>query len=596
MHDFFNGVAARVAEISQLDAKELASYLEVPPDAARGDIALPCFRLAAKLKRPPAQIAAELASNVGEMELFSRVEATGPYLNFFVNRQAFALAAMNAVKEFTATDVVDNIGEGKTVVIDFSSPNIAKPFTVGHLRSTVIGNALANIHEALGYRTVRINHLGDWGTQFGKLIVAWEKWGSESELSKDAVKHLFDLYVKFHDEAKSDASLEDAGRAAFKLLESGDEKAVASWRRFSEVSLEEFNRIYDRLGVRFDSYAGEAFYNDKIQDVVELLRQKGLLRESQGAQVVPLEEPNLPACLILKSDGTSIYQTRDLAAAIYRKKTYDFDLALYVVGSPQKIHFRQVFAVLRRAGFDWADRCIHVDFGQIRLKANVVGPEKDRFYSRPRAVSGTDADEMPRGSVTTKMSSRTGNVVFLEDVLERSVELARDIIKEKNPALENKEEVAEAVGVGAIVFSDLSSKRVKDIDFDWDEVLNFDGETGPYVQYACVRLSSILERFGREVPEAFDPAKLTTDEDLAVLKLLARFPETLARAAEEYEPSIITRYLLDLAGTFNYYYRRHHVLVDDDATRAARINLVAAARKVFKRGLAILGVPSPEKM
>ena len=452
-------ISEKIAEIVDLDANTIVDKIEIPPKSDMGDFAFPCFILSKVMKKAPNLIAVDLAEKINKDNL-EKVEALGPYLNFFLDKSAFGKQVLEGVLQAGENYGNSNIGEGGNVVIDFSSPNIAKPFHVGHLFSTAIGNALYRMYNSQGYNSVGINHLGDWGTQFGKLISAYKRGVDEEALEKDAIKELLRIYVKFHDEADIDPSLEDEGRAYFKKLEDGDEEAVALWKKFRESSLKEFQKVYDRLGVKFDSYNGEAFYNDKMDVVVQELKEKNLLTESNGAQVVNLDEYNMPPCIILKSDWATIYATRDLAAALYRKKKYNFVKSLYVVGGPQALHFKQVFKTLELAGNEWAKDCTHVSFGLVKF-----------------------ADR--------KLSTRKGEVIFLDDLLKESVNKTLEIINEKNPNLENKEEVAEKVGIGAMVFTYLKNSRDKDIVFDWNDMLSFEGETGPYVQYTyCLLYTS----------------------------------------------------------------------------------------------------------
>ena len=460
--DYKKKIAELIKEHVDLDLDKIEGLIEIPPRPEMGDYAFPCFQLAKVMRKAPNMISGELAENINK-EGFEKVEQLGPYVNFFVDKGVFSKNTIEKVLEEGDNYGASNIGEGKNVCVEYSSPNIAKPFHVGHLFTTAIGNALYKMYKKEGYNAIGINHLGDWGTQFGKLISAYHRWVDEEALEADPIKELLRIYVKFHDEAEKDPSLEDEGRAYFKALENGDPEAEALWKRFRDLSLKEFERVYDILGVNFDSYNGEAFYNDKMDVVVNELKEKKLLVESNGAQVVMLEDYNMPPCIVLKADGASIYATRDLAAAMYRKKTYDFYKSIYVVGTPQALHFKQVFKVLELAGHEWANDCVHVGFGLVKF-----------------------ADR--------KLSTRKGEVVLLDDLIRESVEKTLEVINEKNPELENKEEVAKKIGVGAVIFTYLKNSREKDIVFDWKEILSFDGETGPYVQYAYARAKSILEK------------------------------------------------------------------------------------------------------
>jgi arginyl-tRNA synthetase len=454
---------------------------------------------------------------------------------------------------------------GKTVVVDYSSPNIAKPFGVGHLRSTVIGNALYRIYDHLGYRVMRINHLGDWGTQFGKLIVAFKRWGNEMDLTTHAIQTLYDLYVRFHTEVDTHPELDDEARDWFKRLEDGDPEARAIWQRFRDLSLREFARIYERLGISFDSQAGESFYEPYLDQTIERIRQAGLVSISDEALIVDLGPYKMPPCLLRKKDEATLYATRDLAAAMYRHETYGFLKMLYVVGADQRLHFQQVFKVLELMGFPWAKDCVHVDFGLIRFH-----------------------DE--------KMGTRRGNIIFLEDVLDRAVELAEHIVHEKNPELPNKRQVAEAVGIGAVIFTDLSTRRVKDVNFEWEKVLTFEGETGPYVQYTHARACSVLRKADQALSAAVDYCHLTQDEAFDIVRLLADYPVVLQRAAENYEPFFVTDYLLTLSERFNKYYHNYRILTDDAAVREARLGLVKGVQIVLESGLTLLGIQAPEEM
>jgi len=563
MQQFKDEIGRLLAAQVGLDGAQAVVDLEVPPSPEMGDFAFPCFKLARSLKKAPARIAAELAEKVATGEFFERVEAKGPYLNFFCSRGLLAALTVRSVLEEKTNYGRQNNGLGKTVVFDYSAPNIAKPFGIGHLRSTVIGQALYRIFAALGYRCVGINHLGDWGTQFGKLIVAFQRWGEEDKLSADPILHLYDLYVRFHNEADADPALEDEGRAWFKRLEDGDETARLLWQRFRDLSLLEFRRIYEILGVEFDEYQGESFYNEMLDGTVRLLEEAGLTRLSEGALVVDLEEEGLPPCLLRKQDGATLYATRDLCAAIWRQSTYHFDLALYVVGADQALHFRQLFAVLKKMGYPWADRCQHVPFGLIRFKEG-------------------------------KMSTRQGTLVFLEDVLGRAVELAGAIIQEKNPGLAEKGTVARQVGIGAVIFGDLYNDRIKDVEFDWDKVLDFSGETAPYIQYSHARICSILRKAGLCL--GGDPALLLLEEEQAVVRTLARYPGAIVRAAETGRPSVMARYLVDLARDFNRFYHQCPVLQAGEDLKNARLLLIDAVRQVLANGLYLLGIAAPEEM
>jgi arginyl-tRNA synthetase len=548
-----------------LDEVTLAQAIEVPPSIQLGDYAFPCFPLAKTLRKAPPAIANELAAAFQPTALVKEARATGPYVNFFVDRVAYNRAGLGAILTQGAGYARSTEGVGKTVVIDYSSPNIAKPFGVGHLRSTVIGNALYQIYHHLGYKVVRINHLGDWGTQFGKLIVAFKRWGDEKSLATHAIETLYDLYVRFHSEVETQPELDDEAREWFKRLEAGDPEARAIWQRFRDLSLQEFSRIYERLGISFDSLAGESFYEPYLGPTIERIRQAGLASVSDQALIVDLRPYNMPPCLLRKKDEATLYATRDLAAAMYRHETYDFWKMLYVVGADQRLHFQQVFKVLELMGFPWANDCVHVDFGLIRFN-----------------------DE--------KMGTRRGNIIFLEDVLDRAVELAEQIVDEKNPTLPSKREVAEAVGIGAVIFTDLSTRRVKDVNFEWEKVLTFEGETGPYVQYTHARACSVLRKADQPVRADADCAPLTQDEEFDLVRLLADYPAVLRRAAESYEPFFVTDYLLTLSERFNKYYHNYRILTDEAAVREARLLLVKGVQLVIQSGLHLLGIRAPEEM
>ena len=546
-------------------AEELRGLLAVPPDPALGDYAFPCFRLAKPLRMAPPKIAEALCTAWSHPEVAS-VQPVNGYMNFFLNRANFAAEIMAELREKGDRFGASDIGSGKTICLDYSSINIAKRFHIGHLSTTMLGHSLKRIYDFLGYTTVGINHLGDWGTQFGKMICAYKKWGSKEEVEQGGVDALTALYVRFHEEAEKDPALEDEGREWFKKIEDGDEEALAIFSWFKELTLKDAARVYDMLGVTFDSYAGESFYNDKMEPVIQELRDKGLLTQSEGAWVVDLSEDKMPPCLILKSDGATIYATRDLAAAVYRQNTYHFDKCLYVVAYQQDLHFRQVFRVLEKMGYPWAKDCVHVAFGMVSFEGEAL-------------------------------STRRGNVIHLDDLLNQAVEKALAIIEEKSPGLENKEEVARQVGIGAVIYTDLSNNRIKDIDFSWERALNFDGETGPYVQYTHARCCSVLRKAPAEVTAAApDWSALTDDEAQSLLRLISRFPDVIREAADKYEPSMITRAVTDIAQAFNKYYYEHRILDGEPGQAAARVALTDAVRSVIKTGLYLIGIEAPERM
>ena len=545
-------------------AEEIRGLLAVPPDPALGDYAFPCFRLAKPLRSAPPKIAGALCGAWQHADVAS-VQPVNGYMNFFLNRANFAAEIMAELAEKGDRFGASEKGNGKTVCLDYSSINIAKRFHIGHLSTTMIGHSLKRIFDFLGYTTVGINHLGDWGTQFGKMICAYKKWGSKEEVDKNGIDAMSALYVRFHQEAEKDPALEDEGRAWFKKIEDNDPEAMEIFSWFKEVTLKDAARVYDKLGVSFDSYAGESFYNDKMEPVVQELRDKGLLTESQGAQVVDLSEDNMPPCLILKSDGATIYATRDLAAAIYRQNAYHFDKCLYVVAYQQDLHFRQVFRVLEKMGYPWAKDCVHVAFGMVSFEGEAL-------------------------------STRKGNMILLDDLLDQAVAKAREIIEEKSPGLENKDEVARQVGIGAVIYTDLSNNRIKDIDFCWDRALNFDGESGPYVQYTHARCCSVLRKAPDYAGVVPDWGALTDDEAQALLRLISRFPDVIRDAADKYEPSMVTRAVTDIAQAFNKYYYEHRILDGEPAQAAARVALTGAARRVIRTGLWLIGVEAPERM
>lgn len=549
--------------IEGIESEEIMSQIVPSRDKAHGDYSLPCFRLAKAAGKNPAELAKEVVGRIGCYNFLEKAEAAGPFVNFTLNKQSYAKDVLEKVLSAGEYYGNSDIGRGKTVCIDYSSVNIAKPFHIGHLLNTVLGAALYRLHKKAGYNTVGINHLGDWGTQFGKLIVAYKLWGDDKDIEKRGVRSLVDIYVKFHKEAEKNPVLDDEARAWFKKIEDGDEEALTIFNRFKKSTLEEVEKIYKRLNVTFDSYAGESFYNDKMQPVLDLLTQKGLLVDDNGAKIVRLGD-DMPPCLLVRSDGATLYATRDIAAAFYRKKTYNFDKCLYVVASQQNLHFRQWFKVLELAGEEWYKDLYHVAHGMVSLE---------------------------EGSLST----RSGNVVYLDDVLNMAVSKSREIIKEKSEDLPNPDEVAEQIGVGAVIFGVLYNNRIKDMTFSYSRALNFDGETGPYVQYTQARCRSLLEKCS--YPDC-DPdySGVAGEEAGEVLKLLDSYPDVILSAVEKYEPCYLSRFLVDLSQAFGKFYLACNIAKSPDAVRKARLMLVKAVRGVLADGLSLLGIQSPEKM
>lgn len=545
--------------------EDVACLLEVPPDPKMGDYALPCFSLSKQIKKSPMIVSAALANNFNKTNYIQTAVSQGAYLNFCVEPEKFIEVVLNEVIQTGDCYGRSEDGKGKTVVIDYSSPNIAKHLAVHHMRSALIGSAIYKLYAASGYRCVGINHLGDWGTQFGQLIVAYKKWGKGLNHTETDVDTLNKLYVKFHDEVENDPSLEDEARAWFKKLENGNEEAKKIWQSFKDISMKEFDKIYKMLNINFDYYRGESFYNDFLDAAVERIKKAGLLELSDDAQVVNLDKFNMPPCLIRKKDDASLYATRDICAAEHRKNEFNFDKMAYVVGSEQKLHFKQFFKVLEQMGHDWVKGCRHIDFGLVKFK-----------------------DE--------KMSTRKGKVVLLEDLLNEAVSRANKIIEDKNPDLLDKKKIAESVGIGAIIFADLKSKRIKDVNFDWDDILNFDGETGPYVQYTHARLCSVIRKYGKDVDNKADLSHLKENEEFLMAKKLEQFPIAIKRAAEAFEPSLLVNYLLEVCSLQNRYYNGHKILTDDNELTKARLVLIECVRQVLKNGLQILGLETPERM
>ena len=550
----------------------LAAMLEYPPDDTMGDLALPCFKLSRTLRRAPKEIAAALADCLVDLPCIEKAEAVNGYLNITVSKEYLVSTVLSGIISAGDKYGSSEVGKGKTVVLDYSSPNVAKPFHIGHLGTTVIGHALKKLHEFAGYKCIGINYLGDWGTQFGKLIVAYKKWGNREMIEEGGIDKLVELYVKINNAISGNAeqgiapdpALGDAARAEFKKLEDGDEENLALWRWFIDISLAEYEKTYKQLGITFDSYKGESFYTDKMPAEVKKLRDKGLLKIDDGASIVDLEPYGMPPCLILKRDGSTLYPTRDIAAAVYRKNTYDYDKSIYVTSAGQSLHFAQWFKVVELMGYDWHDKLVHVPYGTVSING-------------------------------AKLATRTGNVVLLKDLFRAAIEEVSNIMAEKNPDIENKDEVAEAVGVGAIVFYYLSNSRIKDINFVMEDALNFDGNTGPYAQYTYARTCAVLRRAEGEVTEA--PLAITAPDETALLKVLAKFPEKVSAAIADYEPSVITRYILDVAAAFNRFYHNCQILgATDPAVRATRVAITRAANVVLGNAFPLICLKKMEKI
>lgn len=557
--------------LTDMSREEIMGMIEIPTDEKMGDYAFPCFKLAKVLRKAPPLIAKDVAEQIKDNEIFEKVENVNAYVNMYISRANFVDGLVREVNEAGDNFGHSTIGEGKKVIVEFSSPNIAKPFHIGHIRSTVIGNSLYKIYDCLGYDTVRINHLGDYGTQFGKMISAYRRWGNREDVEREPIKTLLSYYTKFHEEAEKHPELEQEARDIFKRLEDGEPEEMELWQWFRDESLKEFTKVYKMLDIEFDSYAGESFYSDKMPRILDELNEKGLLEESRGAQIVDLEKYGMTPALVTKSDGSTLYITRDIAAAVYRKEHYDFYKNIYVVASQQNLHFQQWFKIVELLGYEWAKDCVHVPFGMVSLK------------------DGT-------------MSTRKGRVVFLEDVLNKAVDKTREIIEEKGVATENIDETAKQVGIGAVVFNELSNNRIKDYVFDWEKVLNFEGETGPYVQYTHARACSVLRKAGEEAVskaeklENFDPQVLTSDSTYELAKLIYKLPDVIVEAAGKYEPSVVTRHIVDIAQAFNRFYQHERILVEDEKELLSKLALVIAAKTAIKNGLALLGMHAPEKM
>lgn len=565
--DFKEHIIDKLHKLTGLELEAIEKAVETPPDEKLGDLAFPCFPLAKVMRKAPPIIAQELAEQLSSDEYIERVDAVGGYLNFFYNKAVFISDTVASARNAGADWGKSEMGNGKTVLVEYSSPNIAKPFHIGHLFSTAVGNSLARIYKFLGYDVQSLNHLGDWGTQFGKLISAYKRWGDAKLIEKDPINELLKIYVKFHEEAEKDPSLEDEAREYFKKLEDGDAETTELWKYFKDQSLVEFKRVYDMLGVSFDSYNGEAFYSDKMDEVVEMLREAEILTESEGAQVVDLSDMNMPPCIILKSDGATIYATRDIAAALYRHRTYNFDKNIYVVGLPQSLHFRQIFETMKRAGWEWSKDCHHVGFGLVKL------PGKS-------------------------MSTRHGDVVFLEDVLNESIEKTRSIIENNGANVDDIDDVSKKIGIGAILYTFLKNSREKDIVFSWDTMLDFDGESAPYCMYGYARGKSILRRAeGIDYSNA-DLTKAVSDDAYTLVKLINSFGDAVADAADKNEPFYVNRYVTGLVKAFNKFYNTNPIMRDDvdEDTKKARLAIVDATCTVIKSALYLLGIEVVESM
>lgn len=564
--DYKKHIAEKLASCG-IDKEEIEAAIAVPPDNKMGDYALPCFKFAKVMRKSPVAIAEELKNTFATDDAISEVEAVNGYLNFRVNRTALVKETLEKIAEQGEAFGSSDMGNGKTICIDYSSVNIAKPFHIGHLSTTVIGGALYRIFKFLGYNAVGINHLGDYGTQFGKLIYAYKHWGSEEAVKEGGVKELTRLYVRYHKESENDPSMDDEARSYFKLIENGDEECVKLFNLFKEITLKEVEKIYDELDIKFDSYAGESFYNDKMQPVIDELAEKGLLVESEGAKIVDLEKYGMPPCIILRSDGASLYATRDLAAACYRKEHYDFDKCLYVVAYQQNLHFKQIFKVLELMGKPWAKDLVHVAYGMVSL--------------------------LDDNGNQVAMSTRNGTVVLLEDVLKKCHEKCLEIIEQKNPDLEDKENVARQVGTGAVIFGALSNSKIKDIAFSYSKILNFDGETGPYVQYTAARIKSVLRK-GGEIGKY--EIKNVNEDEYQLIALLSTFPDVVKAAAERLEPFFVTRYAIDVASAFNKFYFDCKIIGDDANETNFRLAISSATLTVLSSALTLLGIKVPERM
>ena len=562
--DFKVEIAKKISALVDMEFDKVMEFIEVPPQGNMGDYAFPCFQLAKVMRKSPNMIAVELSEKIQADSIVEKAEGAGGYLNFFINKKEYIKQLVEEVLSKGEKFGSSNIGEGKNVIVEFSSVNVAKPFHVGHLFNTMLGSSLEKVYKHSGYNTIKINHLGDWGTQFGKQISAYKRWVDEEALEKTPISELFRIYVKFHEEAEKDPSLEDEARAYFKKLEEGDPEVTRLWQKFKDLSLREFSELYKSLNVEFDSYAGESFYSDKMDEIVQMLQDKKLLVDSNGAKIVDLEQFGLPPIMILKSDGATIYATRDLAAALYRKRHYSFYKNIYVVGGTQALHFNQIFSTLGLMGFDWYKDCVHIGHGLVKF-----------------------ADK--------KLSTRKGDVVFAKDVMNEAIHKTLEVIENKNPNLENKADVARKVGMGALIYTFLKNNRDKDVVFTWEDALNFDGDSGPYVQYTYVRGKSILRKAGN-VPETADLSYLSTEDEFQLVKLLGAFKDSVKEAVERYEPFVVIRHVTEIAKAYNKFYNSHPILNADENVKNARLQLTKAVGIVIQTGLGLAGIETPENM
>lgn len=572
MKNYKEEIAKVIAgKLPDMELSEIEEAIEIPQDSTMGDYAFPCFKLAKIMRKAPPLIAKGIAEDIAGDPLFEKVEQVKAYVNMFISKEEYTESVMEEAIDEASFGKTD-LGHGKTVIVEYSSPNIAKPFHIGHIRSTVIGNSLYKIYDALGFKVVRLNHIGDYGTQFGKMICAYRHWGNKEDVIREPITTLLGYYTKFHVEVESHPELDDEAREAFTKLEHGEKEEVELWKWFREESLKEFKRVYDMLDIQFDDFDGESFYSDKMQRFIDELKDKGILKKSEGAQIVDLSEFDLPPALITKSDGSTLYCTRDIATAVYRKEHYDFYKNIYVVASQQNLYFQQWMKVVQLLGYDWVKDCVHVPFGLVSLE------------------EGT-------------MSTRHGRVVFLEDVLNKAVEKTKEIIQEKNPGAdpETIDDVAKEVGIGAVVFQELSNNKIKDYVFKWDKVLNFDGETGPYVQYTHARCASVIRKAGKDVVAKaekldIDYSYLNSESAFELIKLLHALPGVVVEAGEKYEPSIVTRHVIDIAQAYNRFYHDEHILTENEDEKTAKVALTLAAKNGIKNGLALLGIKSPDRM